>query len=251
LLKRVRSGIPELTGKDEEKDFYRKYGDLIKTNKCTWSPNKNSLLGNIADHIDLLDEDFPVGFPQLAAFMKSDDDMAMARSFDQVHFRILLQLQVELTQLESAVHELDKSDEENEAMRYRLMKTYKEGWDIEKPNLIDEMKKKTKEYGKRSMQYLFGSGIESLIQRIDEFLLNFSRIKALGPPRPHNYRSLFRWIFMKGPLAPGYESFILHEKDFVALTPSSEYGKPLDRSNYFEEKVLSHVRNWRNSPFRV
>jgi hypothetical protein len=91
--------------------------------------------------------------------MKSDNELVIFRSFDQVHIRVLLQLQVELTRLESAVHKLDKSDEENEAMRYRLKKMYKEGWDEDKPELIRKMKEKVKEYGKRSMSCLgLGAG---------------------------------------------------------------------------------------------
>jgi hypothetical protein len=56
-------------------------------------------------------------------------------------------------------------------------------------------------------------------------------------------RALSRWIFMNGPLAPEHNNFIFYEKDFVALTPRS--------ANYCEEKIRSHIRNWRNSPIKV
>jgi len=71
------------------------------------------------------------------------------RGFHRNRARILDQFQVELTELEKALLELDKSDEANEHMRYRLKSTYHhEDCDMEQKNLLQQLRDKQKEYGK-------------------------------------------------------------------------------------------------------
>jgi hypothetical protein len=70
----------------------------------------------------------------------------MCRSFKYGHNRVLLHLQVEITELEKAIFNLDKKDEENPAMEYRRRST-KEGSNKEQTALMGELKAKLKEYG--------------------------------------------------------------------------------------------------------
>jgi hypothetical protein len=93
-------------------------------------------------------EDLPIGFPQMAAILSSNDDWAIFRGFKEIHARILSQLQVELTELEKELRELDKGDEHT-ATRYRLRMTvpHKDGMDTVQRDLLDKIKAKTKEYG--------------------------------------------------------------------------------------------------------
>ena len=87
--------------------------------------------------------------------VNSDDDMAMVRTFGYVHNRLLLILQVEMTELEKALLELDKKDEGNPAMNNRRVSTkHKENGDTELLDLITELKKKTKEYGEHTADSL-------------------------------------------------------------------------------------------------
>lgn len=73
----------------------------------------------------------------------------MCRSFKYCHNRALVHLQVEITELEKALLELDKRDENNPAMQYRRRNTkHKDGWDTELKDLMEELKAKLKEYGK-------------------------------------------------------------------------------------------------------
>jgi hypothetical protein len=72
----------------------------------------------------------------------------MVRSFSYCHTRLLLHLQVEVTELEKALFALDKKDEANPAMQYRRVSTkHKENADIEYTELMSELKTKLKEYG--------------------------------------------------------------------------------------------------------
>ena len=72
----------------------------------------------------------------------------MIRSFSYCHTRLLLQLQVEVTELEKALFTLDKKDEANPAMKYRRVSTkHKENSDTEHTELMSELKTKLKEYG--------------------------------------------------------------------------------------------------------
>jgi hypothetical protein len=96
-----------------------------------------------------LDEKYPEGFPQLAAYMTSDNDFAPLRGFKYCHYRILLERQVEITELERQLFELDESDAANPDMHYRLRKMlkHKEGWDTGRIDLMRELTEKLKEYG--------------------------------------------------------------------------------------------------------
>jgi hypothetical protein len=72
----------------------------------------------------------------------------MCRSFKYCHNRVLLHLQVEITELEKAIFDLDKKDEEDPAMQYRRRSTkHREGSNNELRELIKELKAKLKEYG--------------------------------------------------------------------------------------------------------
>jgi hypothetical protein len=101
---------------------------------------------------DDADEEYPRGFPQLAAFISSDNDFAVFRGFKYCHYRILLELEVEITEMERALWDLDKADEANPDMTYRLrgMLPHEDGWDTGRIELMASLKEKIKEYGELS-----------------------------------------------------------------------------------------------------
>ncbi|KAJ5219698.1 hypothetical protein N7468_008902 [Penicillium chermesinum] len=53
---------------------------------------------------------YPRGYPELAAFMKTDAEISMFRRFDYLHLRELLYLQEELTSLEEQLQKFDASE---------------------------------------------------------------------------------------------------------------------------------------------
>lgn len=94
------------------------------------------------------DQEAPRGFPRLAAFVSSDEDYEIYRGFRTLHNRVIHHREVELTELEKRLTELDKSDEHNPATSHRLRRIkHQEGWDGEKNKLIDDIELKLKNYG--------------------------------------------------------------------------------------------------------
>jgi len=53
---------------------------------------------------------YPEGYPRISAYIDSDYDTALFRRFGTLHARSLLYKQVELTELEAQLDELDKED---------------------------------------------------------------------------------------------------------------------------------------------
>jgi hypothetical protein len=93
-------------------------------------------------------DDYPEGYPQLAAFMNSDDTFANVRRFGRLSSRLLLHLQNELTALEKQLDDLDKSDAANQVLEKRLRgyENYS-GWTDEQTKLLNQIQAKYSQYG--------------------------------------------------------------------------------------------------------
>ena len=89
-------------------------------------------------------ENYPKGYPQLAAFLNSDEDFAILRRFGTVNCRVLLHLQAEIADLEKKLIDLDNSDAcEGSKTSYRLVTVkHKEGWDTRQKDLLKESQEK-------------------------------------------------------------------------------------------------------------
>jgi hypothetical protein len=93
-------------------------------------------------------EEYPEGFPKLAAFISCDDSLAMHRAFKYCHNRVLLHLEVEIMEIQKQLHNLDKEDAADPDREHRLRWTeHDEGWDAAQVKLITTLKSKLKEYG--------------------------------------------------------------------------------------------------------
>jgi hypothetical protein len=91
---------------------------------------------------------FPRGFPRLAAFQSSDNDFVVFRSFKRLHARILLELEVEVSQLEKVLDKQDKEDDADDKMWYRISNTTDDtGADPPQRELLARVRAKLKEYG--------------------------------------------------------------------------------------------------------
>ena len=87
-------------------------------------------------------DDYPAGYPQLAAFITSDDNFSMYRKFDRPCNRLLLDLQSQITALVSRLDELDRSDH-GCTTAYRLQTIrHEEGWDDEQRIIITKLQEK-------------------------------------------------------------------------------------------------------------
>lgn len=65
-------------------------------------------------------EDYAQGWPRLAAFLNSDDNVVIFRRFGQSQCRILVHLQAQITLLEQDLSKLDQHDSRSSDTLYRL-----------------------------------------------------------------------------------------------------------------------------------
>jgi hypothetical protein len=89
-----------------------------------------------------------------------------------------------------------------------------------------------------------------LTDGIDETLVNYSSILALGRPQKRDYMSLFNWVWNNKPLDEGYFDFSFHIEDFVSAAGRSEQGNS-EKSKYFESCIQSYFSRYPKSPFKV
>ena len=82
--------------------------------------------------------------------ISSSKDLIMFRGFKRAHIRILLHLEVQISELVKELDKLDQEDSANPAMRYRLTKSkpkHDENWDPKQHRLMELLCQKLKEYG--------------------------------------------------------------------------------------------------------
>ncbi|KAN0095720.1 hypothetical protein V8E51_016431 [Hyaloscypha variabilis] len=169
-------------------------------------------------------EDFPRGWPKLAAFINSADDLTMYRRFGRAHCRILLHLEAEITILERKLDLLDTHDAESPDFRYRLMSSkWREGWDPAQKNLLNELKTKLFEY--------------------DKLLIRDNKLRALDRPPAYNFLTVFYWVWGTKPLAKGHYDSFNHRADMVY---TSDHSRRKDRVDHF---IQYCCRIWAGSRF--
>ena len=193
-------------------------------------------------HLMSVVEDYPMGWPQLAAFLNSDDNFGIFRRFGQSHCRVLVQLQAEITILEEELRELDKFDSrEGSSTLCRLKRldcqNSEEKGQKEK---IDRLRVKLFEYGERIRDYQNLRVLEErsdsrrrlLTRALDELLIKFSQLKAMCLPSRSSHLDVFHWILWNKPVDGGQYNWILHAEDFVSVTDPQKL-------DYFLESCLS------------
>lgn len=101
----------------------------------------------MADTSNIVD-DFPKGYPQLAAFANSCDTFANVRRFGRVSYRLLAHLQSDLTDMERQLDELDKKDAVDKIMQKRLRGFENfDGWNDEQRKIVSKMAVTYSQYG--------------------------------------------------------------------------------------------------------
>jgi hypothetical protein len=87
-------------------------------------------------------ENYPLGYPRLAAFQSSDDDFIMFRRFATIHVRCLLLAQDKICSLEERLRYLDDTE------RTQLFLSSREhDENSERHTLLQELKIELREYG--------------------------------------------------------------------------------------------------------
>ena len=84
----------------------------------------------------------------MAAFQNVDDSLLIFRGFNQLHCRVLQNLQCEIGCLERALQSQDLVDDATPDSRYRLLTVeHDEAWDPAKKLLFRELEAKLQLYG--------------------------------------------------------------------------------------------------------
>lgn len=86
-------------------------------------------------------DDYREGYPRLSAFINSDLDFMLFRGFGQLHARVLLQKQDEITEIEQQLNELDKIEANAFSLRSRRMDT-----SVERRKLVADAEQKLLDY---------------------------------------------------------------------------------------------------------
>ncbi|KAK0513549.1 hypothetical protein JMJ35_003913 [Cladonia borealis] len=164
------------------------------------SPHRNSdgrmrLVQRIEDH--------PRGYSQFAAFMNTDENFLMCRSYGFLHNRVLLYRQDELSQLEKQLIAMDDEDRETCPQRLQSRKT-DESMDDSRKTLIQKIDEKLGEY-------------DNLVSRIRTYV-------SLKKPSGRDLSSFMHWVWDEKPLSREESRFLEHQDDFVALSDGQEVG---------------------------
>ncbi|KAL6719062.1 hypothetical protein ACLMJK_003297 [Lecanora helva] len=156
--------------------------------------------------------DHPRGYPQLSAFVNSDENFLIARKYGFLRTRVLLYRQDELSVLERDLIALDADDVAQERDLALQSRKHDETTDKDpvysRKVLIQRIDDKLKEY-------------DDLVKRIQTYV-------ALKAPTSRNVKSFIDWIQDYKPLTPGESRFLEHKDDFVALADNSQENGWLD-----------------------
>jgi len=106
--------------------------------------SRSWFLANTSNTVD----DYPEGYPQLAAFANSCDTFANVRRFGRLSYRLLAHLQNDLIDMEKVLDKLDKKDAADNTMEKRLRgyENYN-GWDDEQRKLVSKISTAYSQYG--------------------------------------------------------------------------------------------------------
>ncbi|KAH7308753.1 hypothetical protein BKA65DRAFT_172882 [Rhexocercosporidium sp. MPI-PUGE-AT-0058] len=158
-----------------------------------------------------------MGFPRLAKYMSTNEEYQVFRGFASSHIRLLLRYEVEITELEKRLEQLDEEDIANPDMTYRLRNT------IHGPKC--DTKRKELEYE-----------LEVKLLKYDEILLKHAQAQGLARPSQRNHYSVFNWIWTNKPLDKGFDDFIFFAYDMVTTKTAG--------TNYFEEFIEDNIHTW-------
>ncbi|KAF2257626.1 hypothetical protein CC78DRAFT_600228 [Lojkania enalia] len=160
--------------------------------------NKNSTSDLENQRID----DHPSGYPQLAAFLNSDENFLICRKYGLLHSRVLLYRQDELRELEQKLQKMDAAAAKSNGGKGIHSRVRDENESGEWRALIQIIDNKLKEY-------------HDIVQRTRS-------MASLQPATTRNYNSVCNWIFHTGPIVNAEAETFKKDRDFVALVDAKE-----------------------------
>jgi hypothetical protein len=156
-------------------------------------------------------EEYPSGYPRLAAFQSSESSFSVYRSFDYLHSRVILEMQDELRTLEDNLGRLDAID--NNPRRGNCLSS--RHWDAR------QAKRDGKPCSDRTTLF---SIIRDKLVSYDEILMKARDIGAFQRPSKRDYRSLRQWFYNEKPFSYAREElFIKRKEDLITLRHGREW----------------------------
>lgn len=92
-------------------------------------------------------DDYPPGYPQLAAVVNSDPNFRVYRRFGTLRNRVMFYRQHEIAKLEEKLQEMDKADDQAHPYRNQSIRKDKADPESERQALMDEIDQKLEHYG--------------------------------------------------------------------------------------------------------
>ncbi|MCJ1372338.1 hypothetical protein MMC20_003562 [Loxospora ochrophaea] len=156
-------------------------------------------------------EDFPVGYPKVAAFQDSDENFMIYRRFGFLFSRVLLYKQDELRELEENLNDMDERDAEDPDDRVKKClksrdlddsRTIPSGWETRR-QLLQKIEKKLDEYSR--------------------VLLQAQQLVAMNQPAKRDQTSVWNFLKNERPqLLDEDAEYISRKEDLVTLRPGRE-----------------------------
>ena len=224
---------------------FKSYGvDLSKLSQQAYPARKqeNLLFGNVKRPlIDLvalvltpsLVENYPSGYPRVAAFIDSDENFMIYRRFGVLHSRIILQKQDELREIEESLVSLDNQDYLGSEQARECLKSRSKderrtdsGEQGSRRLLLEKAEKKALEYGQDLPRCPLLK--QKLTMVTGRLLLQAQQLAAMNRPTSRHGESL--QSYMEGgdeqnlrPLHQADTEFVYRTDDLVTLRPGRGY----------------------------
>jgi hypothetical protein len=164
-------------------------------------------------------EQCPRGYPNLAAFLDSDESFTLYRRFGYLQARLLLDKQDEMRKLEEKLDEMDKEDEENVSKRL-ITRDLKEQDAGPRRELFKAIEERFCEYGTSehsfSLQYY-------LIIEIAHILTTAQTLMAFNRPAASDYQSVANYIYNREPVVEDERTWIYCKEDMITLRAGREH----------------------------
>ncbi|KAF2675673.1 hypothetical protein K458DRAFT_411061 [Lentithecium fluviatile CBS 122367] len=189
--------LPIPKGKTRQR---KKYRVPVKTRRRRLLPStqRHDL---IADHVCAVN-DHPKGYPNLAAFLDSDEGFAVYRRFGYLQSRILLYKQEELRVLEEKLkcNEEKIANDDEDALGYR---------EVFGPQAVEHRE--------------LLSSIETTFCSYAQILTAAQQMMALNKPSNSEYQSVGRYMNNRKPLGTEEATWIQHKEDIITLRTGREH----------------------------
>ena len=157
-------------------------------------------------------EDYPRGYPLLAAFQSSEPNFSMYRSFDYLHSRVILHMQDELRVLEKRLGKLDHEDLASLSVDANTCVASRDS-DVRRARIE----------GKPSQREALLSEICDKLFLYDKVLRKARGLNAFQRPSERDWKSLRDWFIAEKPLTYEPEGeYILKKEDLITLRQGRE-----------------------------